>query len=165
MESKLRLGISKITLTQTCSYTFVYYSRYYPGTLDQVLDDGTCTVVFEDKYNNEISQVNQLLPYDPEAVTSKRGRTSMKGMSTAAGGKKPFTKKELELKLREAKKKKKEKFLEKIKAQEEISEKQKNSWKNFNTKLAGKTWKGVVKKNKFVVPENHESRIGVGVNR
>ncbi len=138
--------------------------KYYPGTLDQVLEDGTCTVIFEDKFNSEISQVSQLLPYDPNAVAAKRGKTRAM-MLNSSGGKRPISKKELELKLREAKKKKREKFEEKIKVQTAISEKQKNNWQNFNSKLSAKTWKGVVKKNKFIVPENHESRIGVGVNR
>ena len=43
--------------------------------------------------------------------------------------------KELELKLREAKKRKKEKYANKIKAMEEISEKEKNKWKSFNNKV------------------------------
>ena len=46
-----------------------------------------------------------------------------------------FKRKELELKLKEAKKRKKEKFALKIKAMEEISEKEKNKWKNFNSKV------------------------------
>lgn len=137
--------------------------KYYPGTLDQVLEDGTCTVIFEDKFNSEISQVSQLLAYDPNAVTAKKGKAKTMMVNTA-GGKKPITKKELEVKLREMKKKKKEKFEAKIKAQVAVSEKQKNNWQSFNNKLSGRTWKGVVKKNKFVVPENHESRIGVGIN-
>lgn len=44
--------------------------------------------------------------------------------------------KELELKIREAKKLKKEKYALKIKAMEEISEKEKNKWKNFNSKVS-----------------------------
>jgi hypothetical protein len=90
----------------------------------------------------------------------------VRAMVTTAGGvKKPISKKELELKLREAKKRKKEKFEEKIKTQTAISEKQKSNWQSFNSKLSAKTWKGVVRKNKFVVPENHELRVGVGINR
>ena len=75
-----------------------------------------------------------------------------------------FYRKELELKIREAKKRKKEKFALKIKAMEELSEKEKNKWKSFNSKLQTKTWKGVVKKNKYDLPENHENKIGVGTN-
>ncbi len=43
--------------------------------------------------------------------------------------------KELELKLREAKKRKREKYEEKIKTLEELSEKDKNKWKTFNNKV------------------------------
>lgn len=43
--------------------------------------------------------------------------------------------KELELKLKEARKRKKEKFAQKLKAMEELSEKEKNKWKSFNTKV------------------------------
>lgn len=66
--------------------------------------------------------------------------------------------------MREAKKRKREKFAEKLKVMDEISEKEKNKWKNFNTKLASKTWKGVVKKSKFEIPSDHENKIGVGTN-
>lgn len=31
-------------------------------------------------------------------------------------------------------------------------------------KLSSKTWKGVVKKNKFDLPADHENKIGVGTN-
>jgi hypothetical protein len=44
--------------------------------------------------------------------------------------------KELEQKLKEAKKRKKEKFALKLKAMEELSEKEKNKWKSFNTKVS-----------------------------
>lgn len=150
---------------QKCMALWRVDGKHYPGTLDQILDDGTCTVIFDDKSNSEISQLSQLLPYDPDAVYQlKKGQSSNSKTSTQVGHKKAFTKKELELKLREAKKRKKEKFALKIKAQEEISEKEKNKWKNFNSKLSSKTWKGVVRKNKFVVPDNHENKIGVGTN-
>lgn len=52
-----------------------------------------------------------------------------------------------------------------MKALEEASEKDKNKWKSFNDKLSSRTWKGVVKKNKFELPEHHENKIGVGANR
>lgn len=66
--------------------------------------------------------------------------------------------------MREAKKRKREKFAAKIKAMDEISEKEKNKWKSFNTKLSSKTWKGVVKKSKYEIPSDHENKIGVGTN-
>lgn len=102
--------------------------------------------------------------------------------ASQVGHKKAFTKKELELKLKDAKKRKKEKFAQKIKMMDELSEREKNRWKSFNNKvsfilkfievtlinllfkLASKTWKGVVTKNKFETPADHESKIGVGTN-
>ena len=128
------------------------------------MEDGTCTVIFEDNFghNNEISQVSQLRPYDAEAAANiKRG---IPNKAAALGKGKAFSKKELEAKLKEKRKEKKEKFQEKIKMQEQISEKSKNNWKDFNSKLSAKTWKGVVSKNKFVVPDNHENKVGVGTN-
>lgn len=108
------------------------------------------------------------MPYNKNSLLNNQNFYSNKtGISTGAsqvGHKKAFTKKELELKLKEAKKRKKEKFVQKIKAMDEISEKEKNKWKNFNTKLSAKTWKGVVRKNKFETPDDHESKIGVGTN-
>jgi hypothetical protein len=66
-----------------------------------------------------------------QLIASNKTNTS----ASQVGHKKAFTKKELELKLREAKKRKKEKFALKLKAMEEISEKEKNKWKSFNTKV------------------------------
>lgn len=48
---------------------------------------------------------------------------------------KHFYRKELEQKLKEAKKRKKEKFALKLKAMDEMHEKEKNKWKNFNSKV------------------------------
>jgi len=153
---------------QKCMAIWRVDGKHYPATLDQVLEDGTCTVIFDGFKTNEITQVGQLKPYNKDAIINNKSIFSNpKSANTAVsqvGHKKAFTKKELELKLREAKKRKKEKFALKIKAMEEISEKEKNKWKNFNTKLSSKTWKGVVKKNKFETPDNHENKIGVGTN-
>ena len=33
------------------------FQRHYPATLDQVLEDGTCTVIFDGFKTNEITQV------------------------------------------------------------------------------------------------------------
>ena len=46
-----------------------------------------------------------------------------------------FIRRELEQKLREAKKRKKEKWTQKLKDLEEVSEKEKNKWKSFNSKV------------------------------
>lgn len=102
-----------------------------------MLEDGTCTVIFEDNFghNNEISQVSQLKPYDPEAVANLKRGIPSKATPLGANGK-AMSKKELETKLKEKRKEKKEKFQEKIKIQEQISEKSKNNWKDFNSKVS-----------------------------
>jgi survival-of-motor-neuron-related-splicing factor 30 len=154
-----------------CMAIYRIDGKYYSATVDQVLDDGTCTVVFDGYSNTEITQVGALKPRNKNSNTlltnpndyliqSKASASS----SSQVGHKKAFTKKELELKLKEAKKRKKEKFALKLKAMDEISEKQKKNWNTFNSKLSSKTWKGVVKKNKFETPIDHENKIGVGTN-
>jgi hypothetical protein len=83
-------------------------------------------------------QVEQLMPYNNNSLFNTKDFYTNKTTSSGAsqvGHKKAFTKKELELKLKEAKKRKKEKFAQKIKAMEEISEKEKNKWKSFNNRV------------------------------
>ncbi|CAF0706676.1 unnamed protein product [Brachionus calyciflorus] len=138
--------------------------KYYSATIKQILEDGSCTVVFEGQSNIELTQVGQLMPRSKNPNILSNDYLTQKPSSKITGNKKAFSKKELELKLREAKKRKREKFAAKLKAMDEISEKEKNKWKNFNTKLASKTWKGVVKKSKFEIPSDHENKIGVGTN-
>ena len=75
---------------QKCMALWRADGKHYPGTLDQVLDDGTCTVIFDDKFNNEISLVSQLLPYDPDKIP-KKGISNNKSASQI-GSKKAFTK-------------------------------------------------------------------------
>jgi survival of motor neuron-related-splicing factor 30 len=141
-------------------------AKYYPAIVDQVLDDGTCTVIFDGYKTTEITQVEQLMPYNKNHMFNTKDFYTNKQSTGASqvGHKKAFTKKELELKLKEAKKRKKEKFVAKLKAMEEVSEKEKNKWKSFNNKLSSKTWKGVISKNKYETPIDHESKIGVGTN-
>ena len=137
--------------------------KHYSATIDQILEDGTCTVIFDGYSTSEITQVGQLMPRNKNSSTLSND-TLIKPNSSQVGQNKPFSKKELENKLKEARKRKKEKFSLKMKALEEQGEKGKNKWQSFNTKLASKTWKGVVKKNKFDLPEYHENKVGVGAN-
>lgn len=169
--ARLNLNISQPIKWKTgdrCMAIWRVDGKHYPAVVDQILDDGTCTVIFEGYKNTEITQVNQLMPYNPNHIYNNSSLyLSNKNASSGAsqvGHKKAFTKKELELKLKDAKKRKKEKFAQKIKMMDELSEREKNRWKSFNNKLASKTWKGVVTKNKFETPADHESKIGVGTN-
>lgn len=144
--------------------------EYYPAVIDQVVEDGSCTVIFDGYSTTEMTQVSLLMPRNKNAsnlINSNLDPSNLllnKNNNSVYEKKKPLTKKELEAKLRESKKRKREKRAQKLKELEEFSEKEKNKWKTFNTKLATKTWKGVVKKNKFELPSHHENKIGVGTN-
>lgn len=143
--------------------------QYYPAVIDQIVEeDGSCTVIFDGYSTSEMTQVSLLMPRNKNAIINSNLDASNllinKNNNSVYDNKKPLTKKELEMKLREAKKRKREKRTQKLKELEEISEKGKNKWKNFNTKLASRTWKGVVTKSKFELPDHHENKIGVGTN-
>ncbi|CAF1095324.1 unnamed protein product, partial [Didymodactylos carnosus] len=111
--------------------------KYYECTIDDVLDDGTCTIVYDGFGTAEMTAVSKLKPFD-------RTRSTMSGPKSAAHRLK--TKREVETRLRELKRKKQQKKLIKLKELEEEREKDKKRWVDFNHKLTGKTWKGVVSK-------------------
>ncbi|CAF0854316.1 unnamed protein product [Adineta ricciae] len=113
--------------------------KYYECTIDDVLDDGTCTIVFDGFESAPLTvvRVSKLKPFD-------RTRPDSSGFRSAANRAK--TKRELEQRLRELKRKKKDKKLAKLKEANEESEKDKKRWTDFNTKLTSRTWKGVVSK-------------------
>jgi len=110
--------------------------KYYACTIDDVLDDGTCTIVFDGFESAPLTvvRVSKLKPFD-------RTRSDLSGLKSAANRAK--TKRELEQRLRELKRRKKEKKQAKLKEFEEEREKDKKRWTDFNSKLSGRTWKGV----------------------
>jgi len=113
--------------------------KYYECTIDDVLDDGTCTIVFDGFESAPLTvvRVSKLKPFD-------RTRADLSGIKSAANRAK--TKRELEQRLRELKRRKKDKKVAKLKEFEEEREKDKKRWTDFNSKLTGRTWKGVVSK-------------------
>jgi survival-of-motor-neuron-related-splicing factor 30 len=113
--------------------------KYYECTIDDVLDDGTCTIIFDGFESAPLTvvRVSKLKPFD-------RTRSDMSGIKSAANRAK--TKRELEQRLRELKRRKKDKKMAKLKEFEEEREKDKKRWNDFNSKLTGRTWKGVVSK-------------------
>ncbi|CAF3405710.1 unnamed protein product [Rotaria socialis] len=113
--------------------------KYYECTIDDVLDDGTCTIIFDGFESAPLTvvRVSKLKPFD-------RTRPSLSGIKSAANRAK--TKRELEQRLRELKHRKKEKKIAKLKQFEEEREKDKKRWNDFNLKLTSRTWKGVVSK-------------------
>lgn len=113
--------------------------KYYECTIDDVLDDGTCTIVFDGYESGQLSVVRQtkLKPFD-------RTRPDLNGMKSTVNRAK--TKRELEQRLRELKRRKQEKKAAKMKEFDEAHEKEKKRWTDFNSKLTSRTWKGVVSK-------------------
>jgi survival-of-motor-neuron-related-splicing factor 30 len=113
--------------------------KYYECTIDDVLDDGTCTIIFDGFESAPLTvvRVSKLKPFD-------RTRSDMSGIKSAANRAK--TKRELEQRLRELKRRKKDKKTAKLKEFEEEREKDKKRWTDFNSKLTSRTWKGVVSK-------------------
>jgi len=113
--------------------------KYYECTIDDVLDDGTCTIIFDGFESAPLTvvRVSKLKPFD-------RTRSDLSGIKSAANRAK--TKRELEQRLRELKRRKKDKKMAKLKEFEEEREKDKKRWTDFNSKLTSRTWKGVVSK-------------------
>ncbi|CAF0764369.1 unnamed protein product [Didymodactylos carnosus] len=124
--------------------------KYYECTIDDVLDDGTCTIVYDGFGTAEVTVVSKLKPFD-------RTRTTMSGPKSSAHILK--TKRELETRLRELKRKKQQKKLQKFKELEEEREKDKKRWVDFNHKLTGRTWKGVVSKS--MVKKSEPAKVNV----
>jgi len=124
--------------------------QYYAAKVDEVLEDGTCSVIFEKYGTTEITQLSLLRPWDEAAEEE------------AAAAKKPKTKKDLSIAQREYKKKKAQKKAQRLKQMEDEREQDKNKWINFNSKVFSKTSKGKVKKSIFATPDSTSGRVGVG---
>ena len=77
-----------------------------------------------------------MLPHDKNASSIQNEAGKHTHQPNVA--KKTYTRKELELKIREAKKRKKEKYAQKLKDIEDMREKEKNKWKSFNQKVREK---------------------------
>jgi survival-of-motor-neuron-related-splicing factor 30 len=130
--------------------------KYYECTIDDVLDDGTCTIVYDGFESAPLTvvRVSKLKPFD-------RTRSIMSGPRSAANRAK--TKRELEQRLRELKRRKREKKSAKLKEFEEEREKDKKRWTDFNSKLTGRTWKGVVSKSMVKTDKKNEQLRGTTV--
>jgi len=130
--------------------------KYYECTIDDVLDDGTCTIVFDGFESAPLTvvRVSKLKPFD-------RTRSDLSGVTSAANRAK--TKRELEQRLRELKRRKKDKKLAKLKEFEEEREKDKRRWTDFNSKLTGRTWKGVVSKSMVKTDKKAEQLRGTTI--
>lgn len=123
--------------------------QYYLATVDEILDDGSCSVIFDKYGTTEVTQVSLLRPWDEVDDTN-------------AAEKKPKTKKDLSIAQREWKKKKAQKKAQRLKQMEDEREQDKNKWLQFNTKVFSKTSKGRVRKSIFATPDSTSGRVGIG---
>ncbi|XP_052062236.1 survival of motor neuron-related-splicing factor 30-like [Mytilus californianus] len=123
--------------------------QYYGSKIDEILEDGTCTVTFDSWGNTEVTNVTVLKPIDPNALP---GSSDDKHKS----------KRDKIAEQREYKKKKTQKKAQRLKAQEEERETEKNKWLDFNAKTFSKTNKGKVKKSIFATPDHVNGKVGVG---
>ncbi|CAG2244683.1 SMNDC1 [Mytilus edulis] len=106
--------------------------QYYGSKIDEILEDGTCTVTFDSWGNTEVTNVTILKPIDPNAVP---GSSDDKHKS----------KRDKIAEQREYKKKKTQK-----------------KRRDFNAKTFSKTNKGKVKKSIFATPDHVNGKVGVG---
>lgn len=123
--------------------------QYYLATVDEILDDGSCSVIFDKYGTTEVTQVTLLRPWD-EAEEAQ------------VAEKKPKTKKDLSIAQREWKKRKAQKKAQRLKQMEDEREQDKNKWLQFNTKVFAKTSKGRVRKSIFATPDSTSGRVGIG---
>jgi len=126
--------------------------EYHPAVIDEVQDDGQCTVTFDVWNNTEVTQ-----------MTSLQNRNEHHNRSTdGQGSSKPMSKKDKMTAEREYKRKKNQKKAQRLKDLDEEREKEKNKWLSFNAKTFSKSNKGKVKKSIFATPDSYKGRTGVG---
>jgi len=129
-------------------------TQYYPATVDEILDDGSCSVIFDRYGTTEVTQVMLLRPVGGEESDEE----DKKGAAQ-----KPKSKRDLTLAQREYKKKKSQKKAQRLKQYEDEREDDKNKWLSFNSKVFSKTTKGRVKKSIFASPDGPTpGKVGIG---
>lgn len=132
-----------------CQAVYSKDGGYYNAVIDEILDDGTVTITFEGYDTSEVNQITKLKPYVD------------RGESSESGGKRPLSKKQQIEKDREYKKRRQQKKAERQKMLEELHEKDKQKWQNFNSKNL-KSKKGFVRKSIFSSPDTVDGKVGVG---
>ncbi|XP_013412951.1 survival of motor neuron-related-splicing factor 30 [Lingula anatina] len=134
-----------------CSAIYSEDGMYYDAVIDEVLEDGSCTVTFESYGNTDLTQVSLLKPRD-SSLKRAAGEEA-----EGSGGK--MKRKDKLAAEREYKKKKNEKKRQRQKQQEEEREDEKKKWQSFNAKNKRV---GFNKKSIFATPEAPTGKVGVG---
>ena len=100
--------------------------------MEEILDDGTCSVVF-DKYGTvEFTKICLIRPAQSRTDSDDDEYAEEGGRRGGGAGK---TKKDLSLAQREYKKKKAQKKAQRLKQHEDEREQDKNKWISFNAKV------------------------------
>ncbi|XP_012944033.1 survival of motor neuron-related-splicing factor 30 isoform X2 [Aplysia californica] len=137
----------------SCMALYQEDGQHYEAVIEEILEDGTCTVTYTGYNNSAICPISQLKSIDDRL---KRGA---KGDRTVDAKK---SKKDLIAEQREYKRKKSQKKAQRMKQLEEEHEQDKNRWLDFNVKAFSKTSKGKVKKSIFATPDSVSGKVGVG---
>lgn len=119
---------------------------YYEAIIEDITEDGQCTVNFTSYGNTDVTDLEHLRPLDKEH--GEYSESSSK------------TRKQIIQAQKEYKKKKAQKKAQRMKQLEEEREKEKLKWHSFNAKAFNK--KGHVKKSIFASPDNINGRVGIG---
>ncbi|GIX68412.1 survival of motor neuron-related-splicing factor 30 [Caerostris darwini] len=120
--------------------------QFYEAVIDDITEDGQCTVTFSAYGNTDTCDVEQLRIVDKNHKEHADGATKSKKLIIQAQ--------------KDYKKKKAQKKAQRMKLLEEEREKEKSKWHNFNSKAFNK--KGHVKKSIFASPDNINGRVGIG---
>ncbi|XP_050411657.1 survival of motor neuron-related-splicing factor 30 [Patella vulgata] len=129
--------------------------QHYEGVIEEILDNGSCTITFVEYGNTDITQINLLRPVDQDIGSGG-------SKSDAHDNKKNKSKKDLIAEQREYKRKKNQKKAQRMRQLEEERESEKNKWLSFNAKTFSKTSKGKVKKSIFATSDHVQGKVGVG---
>lgn len=133
----------------TCMAPWSEDAQFYEAVIEDITEDGQCTVNFLNYGNTDVAFLHQLRPVDKDHHTDH-----VEGSSKS--------KKQMVQAQREYKKKKAQKKAQRMKQIEEEREKEKEKWQSFNSKAFNKNKKGHVKKSIFASPDNINGRVGVG---
>jgi len=120
--------------------------QYYEAVIEDVTEDGQCTVNFSSYGNTDVTDLEHLHPLDKEHGEYPEGTSKSRKQIIQAQ--------------KEYKKKKAQKKAQRMKQLEEEREKEKLKWHSFNAKAFNK--KGHVKKSIFASPDNINGRVGIG---
>ncbi|XP_015917322.1 survival of motor neuron-related-splicing factor 30 [Parasteatoda tepidariorum] len=136
----------KWTAGDACLAPWSEDNQFYEAIIEDITEDGQCTVNFVAYGNTDVADIKQLKPLDKElGELSESASKSRKQLLQAQ---------------KDYKKKKAQKKAQRMKALEEEREKEKVKWHSFNAKAFNK--KGHVKKSIFASPDNINGRVGIG---